>query len=323
MTISIPQRKDWVDALRAMAMIFVIFGHQAQWCGVFFQYTTPIKIPMFFAISGYLFNDRNGNQRQFFHNWLKKLVFPFFCLVTIPALFYSCISGPSVIVQAWEQMVSGASYWFMTCLIIAEVIHFYIHKICKRNWAIIVSCLICTIVGLLLSHYGIFNYAKINTALICQSYLLIGYLIKNYEGALDSISLPNRLILFGCYIVLCFTSTYLFENVQFDCNLNQYYSVPYCMTLITLGCLSCFLIGKSIVRYPKWVTFIGQNTLILYLWAGHAMFAFVVLGKVGIVLPDQNIWVSLIQTVWCSLVCMIAALIVNRYIPVIVGKKRL
>ena len=322
MTNSAIQRKDWIDALRAMAMIFVVFGHQAQWCDVFFQYTTPIKIPMFFAISGYLFNDRNGDHRQFFLIWLKKLVFPFFCLVTIPALIYSCINGASAIIKAWEQMIRGTSYWFMTCLIIAEVIHFYIRKFCKKSWGIALACIICFIGGLLLSRYGLFNYAKINTALICQLYLLIGYLIKKYEGTLNSISLPVRLILFGGYMVLCFTSTYLFDNVQFDCNRNQYYSIPYCMTLISLGCLSCFLIGKKIVKYPKWLTFIGQNTLILYLWAGHVMLAFVALRKVDVIFPDQIIWVSLIQTIGCIIACMFAAFIVNKYFPLVVGKRK-
>ena len=321
MTNSIPQRKDWIDALRAIAILFVIFGHQAPWCDVFFQYTTPIKIPMFFAISGYLFNERNGDQRQFFLNWLKKLVFPFFCLVTIPALFYSCINGITVITKAWEHMISGESYWFMTCFIIAEVIHFYIRKLCNSILGVSLSCVICSIVGFLLSYFGLLDYAKINTALICQFYLLIGYLIKNNEAALDRLDLPIRLILFGCYVVLCFTSTYLFDNVQFDCNMNQYYSIPYCMGLITLGCLSCFLIGKQIVIFPKWVTYIGQNTLVLYLWAGHAMLAFVLLKKNGVSFPDNNIWVSIFQTVWCTVACMLAAFYINKYIPVIVGKR--
>ena len=82
------QRKSWLDALRAMAMLYVVFGHQAQWCEAFFLFTTPIKIPLFFAISGYLFNYYNGQQVLFFKNCFFKLVFPFFFLVTIPAFFF-------------------------------------------------------------------------------------------------------------------------------------------------------------------------------------------------------------------------------------------
>ena len=55
------QRKDWIDVLRAIAVLFVIYGHMGRGMWLYYVSTSPIKIPLFFAISGYLFNERDGD----------------------------------------------------------------------------------------------------------------------------------------------------------------------------------------------------------------------------------------------------------------------
>ena len=50
------KRKGWVDALRGMAIILVVYGHSAKGFSEYFLFTSPIKMPLFFAISGYVFN---------------------------------------------------------------------------------------------------------------------------------------------------------------------------------------------------------------------------------------------------------------------------
>lgn len=314
-------RLQWVDALRAMAMLFVVFGHQATWFNLFFLYTTPIKIPLFFAISGYLFKDREGAQMEFFRNLFRKLVMPFFFLVTMPAVILSFYYGVDFLFESWRKMISGESYWFITCLIVAELIHFYLRKICKTTLFVTVVCLICSAIGLLAARDGILSFGKINTALICQTYLLLGFLLRQYEKELDRVPWGGVVGLFVVYVGLCFASQYLFTNTKFDCNLNLYYNTAYCALLITIGCISCFMFAKRITKYPKWLIFIGQNTFILYLWAGHALTFFVVLDKLGVELPQENISYSLVQTIWATVVCMGVAMVVNRYLPFIVGKK--
>lgn len=321
MTRDLPQRKTWLDALRAMAIVFVVMGHQAQWWDVFFTFTTPIKIPLFFAISGYLFSTKEGNTKVFFINMFRKLVFPYFCLVTIPALCYAVAGGLGVLWKAWYCMLSGGSYWFMTCLIVAEAIHFFISKYCSSVWQISVVCILCAALGFVLSKQGVLNFAMVNNALICQFFLLLGYLIRKYEHFLDAIRTPYVVLLLLLYFVLCYSSKFLFNETGFDCHLNRYYNIPYCGMLIVLGCTTCFMLAKRSNRFPQWLIFIGQNTLVIYLWAGQALLLFLVLSRIGIILPEQSVLFAFVQTVWACLVCMGAALLINRYCPVIVGKK--
>lgn len=51
------KRIEWIDALRALAMVLVIYGHQVPDLTGFFVFTSPIIITLFFAITGYVFNE--------------------------------------------------------------------------------------------------------------------------------------------------------------------------------------------------------------------------------------------------------------------------
>ena len=321
MTKTLTQRKPWVDALRAIAIIFVVMGHQAPWWDSFFTYTTPIKIPLFFALSGYLFNSKGGDCKEYFLNLLRKLVFPYFCLVTIPALIYALFSGIDHLWNAWYNMISGGSYWFMTCLIVAETIHFFIRKYCHSIWLISLVCLLCALLGLWFSAHGILNFGTVNTALICQVYLLLGLLIRKYDEVLGHMKMPIVVLMLVLYLGLCYVAKFLFNSTEFNCHRNVYYCLPYCWLLILIGCVSLFILAKKITSFPRWLSYIGQNTMIIYLWAGHAMLLFVALRKIGVVIPEGSILMASIETLWACFACLCAASVINRYAPIIVGKK--
>ena len=61
-------------------MILVIFGHFCPEWSEYFVFTSPIKIPLFFAITGYCFNFRDGDALSWIRNILRKLVLPWLIL---------------------------------------------------------------------------------------------------------------------------------------------------------------------------------------------------------------------------------------------------
>lgn len=163
-----------------------------------------------------------------------------------------------------------------------------------------------------MSRYSIGGFAKFNTAFICQAYLLIGYLIRVNEGKLSSNNIAWSFELLIVYILLCFLSPYIFDNLDFDSNLNQYYNIPYCYLLIITGCVSLFFLAKKCLRMPRWLVYIGQNTFVLYLWAGHAMLLFVALSKNGVNLPQNSLIITLVYTTWAIAFCMLSAYFINN-----------
>ena len=66
---------------------------------------------------------------------------------------------------------------------------------------------------------------------------------------------------------------------------------------------------------------IGQNTLILYMWHGLAiMFLVKGLSILGCNMP-VNSWTALIKMICAILICGIAAIAINRFVPWVVGKE--
>ena len=63
-------RKNWIDGLRGLAMLFVLYGHLAGGWTEYFVFSSAIKIPLFFAITGYVFKVRSGRSLEFIKNLL-------------------------------------------------------------------------------------------------------------------------------------------------------------------------------------------------------------------------------------------------------------
>ena len=319
-TIVIKDRKTWVDALRALAIILVVLGHQMRGVSEFFIFTSPVKMPLFFAISGYLFKMRDGDSKTFFRNWFLKLIIPWFCLALmsfLPKLFM----GESLMGYIGD-LISGKVLWFMPCFVIAEVIHFYARKIASKDIVLACICIFLTVLGLFLHYLGVLNYAMVNRALSVQFFFFIGYLFKQNEKSL--IGLSWTVISMGglTYLVLIFLSLYLYPKTSIDVHFCRYYNYPLCFALILLGIIVLFIAAaKSNIR-NRLLSIIGQNTLVLYIWHGGVIWVLkYFMAYFNIIIP--SVWVgALIKTSWAVLICNVLANYLNKYVPELVGRTR-
>ncbi len=107
------KREEWVDALRATAMLFVIAGHlmpktENSW--LYFLITSPVKIPLFFAITGYVFKDRNGNVLCFLRNLIEKIAVPWLILSFIYSLGSIPFKGISNFFEDIVNIIVGKKF---------------------------------------------------------------------------------------------------------------------------------------------------------------------------------------------------------------------
>lgn len=314
-------RKAWIDGLRALAIILVVFGHQMKGVTEYFIFTSPVKMPLFFAISGYLFKMRDGDTNSFFIHLFKKLIIPWFCLALIPFL-PKLFMGESFL-EFISNLVSGKSLWFMPCFVIAEIIHFYVRKITKKDIPIAMVCILLTISGIVLHNKGLLDYAMFNRALSVQFFFLIGYWFKNNEQKM--VNLPWGYIGLGggLYLFLVILSLYIYPGVAIDVHLCSYYNYPYCFILIIIGLIVLFTAAAKSNYSNRILNVIGQNTLVLYIWHGSviAILNYIcTLSKISL----GSIWISaLLKSIWGVFVCTVLAQYINKFAPEIVGKRRL
>lgn len=315
-------RKAWVDGLRAIAILFVIFGHQASALKPYFVFTSPIKIPLFFMITGYVFNDSRTSIRDFFRNLFFKLVVPWFLLSIPSVLLDVCKAGLSTLPGTMLKLVSGEKAWYMPCCCVAEILWFFIRKYARKE-ALTCTCgIVLSALGLVLTRHGILDFAMTNRAMTMQLFILMGFLFRTHENKIAKISGIWTLVLCATYIAMGFVNLAVWPGRALNVHSGNYFNIPFCFAIMILGCFTAFLCALKLDRAPRFMRFIGQNTLVYYLLHQLTIGAFkAALSMAGIVLGKSIANAALLTMIGCA-GCWIEALILNRFFPEAVGKKR-
>lgn len=319
------KRKDYIDVLRAFALFFVILGHQMKGVTPYFVFTSPVKIPLFFVITGYVFNYSRTSTTAFFKNLFWKLIVPWLCL-TIPFAFLKVpFKGTSALLTELYEIISGVTSWYMPCCIVAEIIWFFVCKYGKTKWRIAVVSVALCLLGIAFSSRNILEFAMINNALVAQYWILLGFLIRSYEDKLARIKRPYILGMFLLFLGMGFATLKLWPGSCIDVHKHTYYNYPFCFAMITLGCLTVFLAARMLgsrqkFAFPRFLLFLGQNTLVFYLLHGFDVLALTwVLSKAHIELTMPILVCA--KVLFAYIACTIETLIILRFFPWVLGKR--
>lgn len=320
----------WIDGLRGIAMILVLYGHLVQGKTIYLAFTSPIKIPLFFCVTGYVFKTREGDQKKFFMNLLKGIVIPWLFLSAVYIIISGGFKGTSYLIQSVVDNFAGKSFWYMNCIIVAEILWFYTLKYLRKPLFVAIASGLLSFVGYILVRNSILDFFMINRAFHVQIYLLLGYLFKCCEDSMRSDKKKFYIIaLTGIfYFSFCFLSFFfLFPGKWFDVHKVLYYNFPCCAMLVVLGCGFLFMLGKHIGSFGKVLTFIGQNTLVYYIIGGSCTRIVDRLLKKCFSITSFKISNAYIMALIDLIIgCMIAAVIavlLKRYLPFAVGKRKL
>ena len=318
-------RKPWIDLLRAIAIAFVIFGHHLPTSldnrFIYFVFTSPIKLPLFFAISGYLFSADRYNPGQFLLKLLRQLVIPWIVLGLLGSAMQTVFAGSSFIGSA-KALFTGKSFWYMPCLIIAEIIFYFIVRYIKKIWAVILLCAACFAIGHILYQQDTLDILMINRALCVQAFLVIGYLIRVFWDRICEVDIKAIVVLALIYIGLGVLSVFVFPGCDMDVHMCDYYCIPLNFAMVVIGVVTLFAGFSKLQKIPKWISFIGQNTLLAYMLNAYPVSVFTkVLAAIGIVIPS-GVGSAFIYLIVALIGCSVISMIVNYIAPEIVGRKR-
>jgi hypothetical protein len=133
-------------------------------------------MPLFFAISAFLFKDAY-NALVFFKGIFFKLIVPWIFLGIFPVVLQIPVKGPLFVLNYFIDMLKGNVIWFMPCFIIAQILHFFIKKLFKRTYAVVIASIMISSLGLVLAYFDLGNFAMFNRALVVQAFYLVGFFI--------------------------------------------------------------------------------------------------------------------------------------------------
>ena len=317
------ERKVWIDVLRALAILFVVYGHRAGHMD-YFLFTSPIKMPLFFALSGYLFSLRDGDDWVFLKHLFWSVVVPWICLGFLPIALAFPIKGVDHTLQSLYEVLSGRKLWFMPCFIVGQIIFYYLVKtLGKKHLLLILASLALFFIGYVLRRQHILSFGMVNIALTVQIFFAFGYLFRQYEDAIKS-RIGNYVYAVALlYVLLGFLSLHFYPRYCLNVNGAFYYNFPLCLAMIATGLFSLFVLSQKISHYPKWLQLVGKNSLVIYMLDRYA------------IIPAHKIFdfsnpsypyylvcgASLVYLVWSSFFGIMVAKVLNKYVPWATGRR--
>lgn len=264
------ERVGWIDFLRGVAMILILVFHtEVYYKGYdvtpYYVYTTNAII-LFYFISGFLFFSKKGfNLKKKIKSIVNRLLIPYF-------VFTSLIAFPKAFIRHdsfnWQesilQILSGRASWFITALIVAEVLFSTMLLISrgKHSW------LSTAAVGCLITYYFIpfnqHNYWQWQDALLALVFLYLGYVFHQFQQRFHTINRPiySLLLILGLIVIKIYELHYDFSmrNIAIE-------NVP----LFLADGVVWLLLVASIIKYIPHVRIIewtGRHCIIYYFLCG-------------------------------------------------------
>ena len=204
--------KEYWNIVKGLGILFIVLGHC---CFPIMNYVYAFHVPLFFFVSGYLYDENKYGDRPFDNfkrrmqsNWLKYVliyviyiclhnVFINFQLLNVEASVYSFSDvvkqiGLSIFFGGEEFLISPL--WFVPVLVEASVMLGFIVTLSRklsRNKAVrlivqLVIVAIITIMGYVIHSQDIVMFAYFHVALIVMPYIWIGYLLRNYCASIKN-----------------------------------------------------------------------------------------------------------------------------------------
>ena len=297
------ERKQWIDVYKAILIICVVLGHSN------FKYTEVIywfHMPLFFIMSGFLWNSKESDCLGFIKKKVKRLFVPwityFIVLEIIPAIFVEKIKMGGIIIKClmfmWSGKIYPGVYWYIPTLMLTLVAIWFIEKLNKKSASVIV--IILYIVGIVESILLIpYNIEKmpiflcfpwnIDVCLISIMYVYIGIRLKGIgENFIKESGKQRNVLLFSCIsviLILIFLSKKNHFNYIMDMKYSEYknFIMPLLIPIL-FGyiILQCSFVLYKVSYINKVLELIGKaSMIIMYIHIPIRQYIFEVINNQG------------------------------------------
>jgi fucose 4-O-acetylase-like acetyltransferase len=252
-----------IDFMRAVAIILVVFGHAqrglfqtGQVAGVYWDAVYPVvdyfiyvfHIPVFFATSGILLDRSEQSPRQFAARIgrLALLYLLWNTMNAIPAVvflrFINRSFGRAGYLDAINPVHINGIMWFFVALMFAQTLYFLTQRRQLTRWVAI--CLSVLVLAIDADFHG---------AAYGSLWLLAGAEISRLK-LLDGNYFSRR------QAGLCLASYLIASALCYELNIPYYLAIPAC----AFGLFALYSFGQVQVDHPVSLTFVGKNTLSIY-----------------------------------------------------------
>jgi fucose 4-O-acetylase-like acetyltransferase len=277
-------RYNWIDSLKGFGVILVILGHLPTSPDLH-KYIFSFHMPLFFFISGYLFNQKKYLQAgKFITSRVRSLLFPYFSLTFVSYLIFMLTNySPSQgrFFLPYEGNLSKTIYstlyasfnfehsysvifngplWFLPCLFVTSIFFYVLFKAFNKSlYSFIEAIVIVSLIG-----YSSINYLpqalpwSIDIALSAVTFYSAGYLFRNY---FQEEFFKVAKIIITPLILISLSSIY--TDIT-DLNLWKFSENYLTFYLIAFSGIFSYMYIFSRIRSSRFLEYYGKNSLIVF-----------------------------------------------------------
>ena len=326
-------RIEWIDMAKGYGIIFVLIGH------LYIPIITPLlytfHIPLFFFLSGYVFN-ADYVFELFFLKKIQKIIIPYFFLC-IPMIFANILLeyGGSFNFDNLQTEMSRfliqerhTTMWFLSCLFVLNILIYLIIKIPNTRTQYGVVFFI-SFLGILFWRTGI-NTLPWNCDI---AFVVLPFMYCGYRTRLKGIT--NKLSIFNWhYAMFAFFTTCLLGFVNYrhtGQRVDLFYSLfalePLSYINSFVGIMTMIIVSK--ITNNSTIKYIGHNSILYFAWHQTIIFPFInylyeILGLLQGDLFPQEIRMLILSTttiiLTISIITLLNELILHSRLKFIIGK---
>ena len=269
------RHKCWVDWMKAIGMLFIIWGHAFP--KAFSPFIYSFNVPLFFIISGYLFK-RSDTFAVFLKKNYVSLIIPYLLLCLMKDFshvveYYNDIPEllkfPAGVLCGFHTFMdapAAKNLWFIYTLFIIKVL-FQIAKSKKLLMSLTVLCIVASLIC------GYHNYHPawgVTNVFLAFPYFFLGYVIStNFEEKLSIWIKRIRQYKFRAFLCIIALLVVQFVLSNFSGSVRMFKgmygdSILLFFVLGVLGTIICFLISVLLdnVRFEA-IGIISVGTMVI------------------------------------------------------------
>ena len=336
------KRDITIDIVKGIGIFLVVLGHIVSY-DLANKFIYSFHMPLFFFISGitlYFSYKENIKFREFITKRGRTILISYFIFSIISFVYWffierkirgqydiSALDNFANIFLAFgknDLFSPNVVMWFLPCLLMSFIIFYFLMKIKKARSIIVIILLI---IGFILSYFNIVLPWTLEIALIGVFFLYTGYLYKknnleNYVFRWIPVTLFGSIIL--VFICSFYNTSVAMLNGDYGNHL-LFLLGAYAGIFMILGIskLLSKLNSKNVI--VKTLCFLGKNSIIIM--ACHEPLKRIILKvssvilNINIDLMRENITYSILNTIIILIILTPVIIIINKYLPFIIGKK--
>lgn len=346
----ISKRIVWVDVVKYICILMVMLSHLEARTDVWNTFYTPFFLSAFFFVSGYVYKPKDGF-KQFIYKKFRQLFIPWLIFSVFDLLLSQILSfneHESLLTElTWNFLQirgHGDGIWFVAALFVAFIpFYFFIRWYEAKNEKIVgyEKCVVAIVIAWILSLISVL-YARllpdgafpwgsaalpwhIEYVFQAMFYMVLGYIFKQkFEIPLNRWN--NQAV---CSMLCLIYLLLVFIPYVSGITLPMALDVLYDYIVSIIGVTTVVMIAKKIPS-NRYINYVGQNTLIYFALHGKVYSLIqTVLKKVAGGLYETILANTVLSSVFAllfalllSVLLIVPALIINKWFPFIIGRKR-